>query len=112
MFIAIVSCDKIYYNRLYIINNCDESIGISITNTWNKVDSFSVEANITLMFDEGSGIMSPKGIIEEGFVKFDVFKNGVKSKVNYKDFNKWNCVDKDKYHSDVYLTINPEDFEN
>jgi len=107
-----ISCDKIYYNQLYIINNCDERINISITNTYDTVDTFSVDAKTTYMFDEGSGITSPKGIIERSFVKFVVTKNGVASKANYLDFGKWTYIEKeDKYHSEMFLPINSEDFE-
>jgi len=64
------------------------------------------------MFDEGTGITTPKGIVEYSFVKFEVTKNGVMSKVNYRDFKRWICIEKeDKYHHEVYLPINPEDFE-
>ena len=112
LIILTVSCDKIYTNKLFITNNCEVPIHISITDTYNNVDAFNIAANSTFMFDEGSGIMSPKGVVEKGFVKFEVFKNGIKSKVNYKDFNRWYCIQgKDKYHSEIYLTINPEDFE-
>ena len=110
--VLLVSCDKIYYNKLFIVNNCDEFVKISITDTWNTVDTFSVKANTTYMFDEGQGITSPKGIIERSFVKFEVTKNGISSKVNYRDFQRWIYMEKeDKYHSELYLHINPEDFE-
>jgi hypothetical protein len=112
LFILFISCDKIYHNKLYIINNCNELINISLTDTWNKVDTFSVKANSTFMFDEGKGIMRPKGIIKQGFVDINIVKNGIKSKVNYQDFNKWVYVEKeDKYHSELYLPVNPKDFE-
>jgi hypothetical protein len=65
-----------------------------------------------MMFDEGEGIITPKGLVEQSFVKFEVTKNGVKSKVNYRDFNRWIYVEEDKYHSKLYLHINPEDFED
>jgi hypothetical protein len=106
-----VSCDKYYYNQLYIINNCDELIAVSITNTWNIVDTFSVQANTTFMFNEGEGITSPKGIIEKSFTKFEVTKNGVISKINYRNFERWIYQEEDKYHSKLFLPINPEDFE-
>ena len=112
LLILFTSCDYIYYNRLYIINNCDERIEVSITDTWNTVNTFSVDGNTTFMFDEGSGITSPKGIVEQSFVKFEVTKNGIKSKVNYRDFKKWIYIEKeDEYHSEVYLPINPEHFK-
>lgn len=109
--VLFTSCDKYYYNRLYIINNCDEPIIVSITDSRNNIDNFSVEADTTYMFDEGQGITSPKKMFEYSFVKFEVTKNGIKSKVNYLDFNKWIYIEKeDKYHSELYLTINSEDF--
>jgi len=107
-----ISCDKYYYNQLYIINNCNEVISVSITDTWNNVDTFSVEANTTFMFNEGEGITKPKMIIEYSFVKFEVTKNEVISKINYRDFKRWTYIEKDKYHSKLYLPINPEDFED
>ena len=108
-----ISCNKIYYNQLYIINNCEEFVNVSITDGWNNVDTFSVKANTTFMFDEGQGIASPKGIIEGGgIMKFEVTKNGVRSKVNYLKFERWIYVEKeDKYHSELFLHINPADFE-
>ncbi len=112
LFVLFISCDKIYYNQLYIVNNCNERVNISITDTWNNVDKFSVEANTTFMFNEGEGIAAPKGIVEHSFVEFEVTKNGVKSKVDYQDFGKWIYVEKEnKYHSELYLPINPKDFE-
>jgi ribosomal protein L21 len=110
--IIMTSCDRYYYNQLYIINNCNEAIYISITDTWDNEDTFSVDANTTVMFNEGEGIATPKTIVEQSFVKFEVTKNGIKSKVNYRDFNRWTYVEKeDKYHSELYLLVNPEDFE-
>jgi hypothetical protein len=109
---VIISCDTLYYIQLYVINNCNEPIHVSITDTWDSVDIFSVDANSTHMFEEGQGITSPKGIIEGSFVKFEVTKNSKLSKVNYKDFNRWICIEKEnKYSSELYLPINPEDFE-
>ena len=58
--VLFISCDTIYHNQLYIINNCDELVKISITDTWNNVDTFSVKANTTFMFDKGQGIASPR----------------------------------------------------
>jgi hypothetical protein len=110
--ITMTSCDRYYYNQLYIINNCNEAIYISITDTWNNEDTFSVDANTTVMFNEGEGIANPKTMVERSFVKFEVTKNGIKSKVNYRDFNRWTYVEKeDKYYSELYLLVNPEDFE-
>jgi len=110
LFILFISCDPYYYNKLYIINNCEELITISITDTWNKIETFSVEAHTTYLFDEGQGIATPKGMIKG--LKFEVTKNGVRSNVNYSDFSKWIYIEtKDKYHSELYLPINTEDFE-
>jgi hypothetical protein len=110
--VIMTSCDRYYYDQWHIINNCDQAIYISITNTWNSVDTFSVNANTTLMFYEGEGITSPKGMVGGSFVKFEVTKDGIKSKVNYLDFNRWTYViEEDKYHSKLYLPVNPEDFE-
>jgi hypothetical protein len=112
LFLLFLSCDKIYYNKLYIINNCEETVSVSITNTWDVVNTFSVEANTTFMYNEGQGILSPKKMVESSYVKFEVTKNGVMSKVNYRDFNKWIYIEKeDKYHSELFLHINPEDFK-
>jgi len=111
LLVLCISCDKIYSGKLFIINNCEELINVSITDTWNNVDTFSVEANTTYMFEEGQGIATPKQVIKG--LKFEVTKNGVRSNVNYSDFSRWIYVEtEDKYHSELYLPINPEDFEN
>ena len=108
--ILFISCDKIYSGKLFIINNCEDSITVSITDTWNNVRTFSVEANITYMFSEGQGIATPKEVIKG--LKFEVTKNGVRSNVNYSDFSRWIYVEtEDKYHSELYLPVNPEDFK-
>jgi hypothetical protein len=110
--VIMTSCDHIYYNRLYVVNNCNQATHISITNTWDSVDTFSVNANTTLMFYEGGGITSPKGMVGGSFVKFEVTKDGIKSKVNYRDFNRWIYIEEEnKYRSKLYLPVNPEDFE-
>jgi hypothetical protein len=109
---TMTSCDHIYCDQWYVVNNCDEGIYISITDE-RDIDTFSVDANTTFMFYEGEGIATPKSIVEQSFVKFEVTKNGIKSKVNYRDFNRWIYVEEgDKYHSKLYLHINPEDFED
>jgi hypothetical protein len=64
------------------------------------------------MFVEGGTIVSSKGIVEDHFLKFEVTKNGVKSKINYRDLNRWiQVAGIKKYHDKLYLPINPEDFE-
>ena len=111
-FFLLISCDEIYHSQLYITNNCNEPINVSITNSWNNVDTFVVDANTTFMFSEGQGITSPKGIVERSFLKFEVVKNEVKSKINYLEYNKWIYIEKqDKYHYELYLPISYEDFE-
>ena len=107
--ITICSCDKIYRNQLYVINNCNEPIYMFITNTWGNIDTFMVEANATFMFDEGQGIASPKEMIEQSFVKLEITKNGILSNVNYRDFDRW-IYKENGHQSELYLMVNSEDF--
>jgi hypothetical protein len=105
------SCDKHYYGKMYIVNNCEEIISVLITNTWNNVQKFDVGIGSTYLFDDGEGITPTKKVIEHSFTEFKVVKNGIESKVNYLKVDRWQIIYEDEFHSSAYLTINPEDFE-
>jgi hypothetical protein len=110
--LLLVSCDHFYYKKFFMINNCEELINVSIT-IWNgDVEQFDINAHETYLYYESDGITSPEGIIESSIKEIKIMKGGVESTTNYHDFNEWVYIKgADKFHSECYLYINPEDFE-
>jgi hypothetical protein len=116
---TMISCDPAYYHNFYIKNSCEESIEINLY--YNKGYAYPASGkpltvNFVIECDNSKliGSESEIGVFDDIRYYFDsiVIKKGDKiANVNYLDYSRWDSKKIAKYHTNSYLTINPEDFE-
>jgi hypothetical protein len=107
------ACDRTMYYDYFIINNCIEEISVNILDYKDKHSHVYVNAYQTGFIYHGEDFSTlEEGIIVHFFKNIKIVKNGVSSKVNYIDKELQIFVSTSHDHADVYLTVNPEDFED
>ena len=120
LFIVIfAACDHVNHHDFYIQNNCEESIEVTL----NYSGSYNVPASgrplmsncliepNTCKLVGAEGAISVCDDIRWYFTSIVIKKNGVISNGDNLDYSRWSSSKKSKYHTESYLTINPEDFE-
>ncbi|GHU75214.1 hypothetical protein FACS189413_19810 [Bacteroidia bacterium] len=112
--IIFISCDRGFEEERYIVNNCNETIDVTII-LWNDSENnFSVDSNNEFMYDKGRAAygVSPHSKITKEYMKNIIVTKGNEiSKIDYVDVNKWIIIEVSDGVYKSYLPINPEDFE-
>jgi len=118
--ITICSCDPTNYHDFYIKNSCKDDIEVNIYYREGRanpasgkplITNFVIEPNNNKLVGNESTISS-FDYINYYFDSIIIKKCDVISNIDYLDYSRWDSKKKSKRHTESYLTVYPEDFED
>lgn len=116
---VVVGCDPPRYYDYFITNKCNETIEVKISSDWEgaygRVETFNflIEPDTTYFitsFEDYQPLNA--NMVEVFFKEILITKENKTSKVNYVDKSLWVFKPTSKDHTNSYLTVYPDDFEN
>jgi hypothetical protein len=111
----ILGCDPERYYDYLITNNCNEFIEVKIIDGHDKNLNFQIEPRATKLVYSYTTCQPLDSqmieLIESFFKEIVITKENDISKVNYINIDLWDFKATSKFHANIYLTINPEDFD-
>jgi len=108
----IISCEPGTQYNYFITNKCDKNIQVLITDKSDDKIEVEVESYSEKLVYLGKGLGHVfDSYVEMVFKEIIITKEDDISKINYLNKNLWRFEPTSKVNANVYLTVNPEDFE-